>query len=89
MTKFKFDLKQSVRIIASGEQGIVIGRSEHTAVDNQYNVRYKCGDGRAVEAWWTQTALSAVPVVVKAKPAPKAPRKPRAVKPAAAVAVTK
>ena len=60
MSDFKFDLKAKVTIAASGEQGEVIGRAEHVYAENNYNVRYKAGDGRAVESWWTESALEAV-----------------------------
>ena len=49
-----------VKIFASGETGEVIGRSEYTYAENSYLVRYKSGDGRAVENWWTESALVAV-----------------------------
>lgn len=55
---FKFELGQSVAITASGEAGSVVGRAEYNNADNCYLVRYKAGDGRAVESWWTELALS-------------------------------
>ena len=54
----KYQLQQSVEITASGEKGIVIGRAEYTHAEASYLVRYKCADGRAVEAWWTESSLS-------------------------------
>jgi len=57
-SKFKFELKQQVTITASGETGEVIGRAEYQTAENSYLIRYKCADGRAVEAWWTEYALS-------------------------------
>lgn len=58
MNEFVFELDQSVKIIESGEQGKVIGRAEYSYADNAYLVRYKAGDGRAVENWWTEDALT-------------------------------
>lgn len=55
---WKFELKQSVSIAASGESGEVIGRSEYSYAERSYLVRYKAADGRAVESWWTESALS-------------------------------
>lgn len=55
---WKFELQQAVTIAASGVQGEVIGRSEYSTAERNYLVRYKAGDGRAVEAWWTESALS-------------------------------
>lgn len=59
MNQFKHSLNQTVSITASGEQGTVIGRAEYTAGENSYYIRYKAADGRAVEAWWPESALSA------------------------------
>lgn len=53
----KFDLGQEVTITASGESGKVIGRAEYMFSNPQYYIRYKCADGRAVEAWWAEDAL--------------------------------
>lgn len=53
----KIELKQNVTIVASGEQGEVIGRAEYTIAEPSYLVRYKSADGRAVEAWWAEDAL--------------------------------
>jgi hypothetical protein len=57
---FKFSLTQQLQVSVSGEQGECIARSEHAAADPQYLLRYRAADGRAVEAWWTERALSAV-----------------------------
>lgn len=60
MKDFRFSLGQAVVIEASGESGVVIGRSDHQDASNSYHVRYKAGDGRAVEAWWTENSLIAI-----------------------------
>ena len=57
---FKFELNQSVRISCSGESGKVTGRAEYSMADRSYYVRYKGADGRAVEGWWTESALESV-----------------------------
>lgn len=54
---FKYELGKRVSIICSKETGYVIGRAEYTDVANQYQVRYKSADGRAVETWWAEDAL--------------------------------
>jgi hypothetical protein len=54
---FKFELDTSVTIAASGETGMIIGRAEYIDSDNSYLIRYKAGDGRATEAWWTEKAI--------------------------------
>jgi len=59
MSKFAFELGQRVAILGS-EVGDVIGRAEYHQGEmvNQYWVRYVAGDGRAVEAWWSEKALT-------------------------------
>ena len=56
---FKFDLKQYVTIEASGESGYVIGQARYDGSQTQYQIRYKCADGSAVESWWSEDALRA------------------------------
>lgn len=56
---FKFDLSQQVTIATIGEQGEVVGRAEYSTSENHYYLRYKSADGRAVEAWWAESALAA------------------------------
>lgn len=58
MNEFKFGLGQTVNITASLESGEVIARAEYAKSENTYLVRYKAADGRAVEAWWGESALS-------------------------------
>lgn len=53
----KFALAEKVAITASHETGHVIARAEYSEASNNYLVRYKAADGRAVEAWWTEAAL--------------------------------
>lgn len=55
---FKFSLGDKVAIVASGETGEVVGRAEYADSSNQYYIRYKAGDGRATESWWSESALT-------------------------------
>lgn len=55
---FKFKLNCEVIIAASGERGVVVGRAEFTDGKPQYLIRYMAADGRAVEVWWNQSALT-------------------------------
>lgn len=57
MSAFAFGLGYQVRISVSGEVGEVIGMAGYIAAENVYLVRYKSADGRAVEAWWGESAL--------------------------------
>lgn len=58
MSQFKFQLNQIVAIVASAESGTVIARAEYTSSENSYLIRYEAGDGRAVEQWWGESALT-------------------------------
>jgi len=58
--RFKFDLCNQVAIAISGEIGEVIGRAEYGHSENTYYLRYKSADGRAIEAWWPESALELV-----------------------------
>jgi len=58
---FKFQLGEGVVIVVSGERGNVIARAEYLNCDPQYLVRYKAGDGRAIESWWSEDALNVDP----------------------------
>lgn len=59
MNRFKFELKDAVKIVISGEVGLVIARAEYIGNANGYLVRYQAGDGRATEQWWQEDALEA------------------------------
>lgn len=61
MKKFKFELKQAVVLSISGEAGKISARAEFSDSKNQYQVRYKAADGRAVDAWIYETELKADP----------------------------
>lgn len=53
---FEFELKDTVRLIMSEEEGIVVGRAMQRHRDT-YNVRFVAADGRQVEAWFPEDAL--------------------------------
>lgn len=56
---FLHDLKAEVKMVESNEQGSVIGRAEYLDHSNSYLVRYRAGDGRQVEAWFDEPAITA------------------------------
>ena len=56
----KYRLNQPVGIICSDETGEVIARAEYSNEEPRYLLRYQCADGRAVESWWSESALYAV-----------------------------
>lgn len=53
----KYELDQTVSIAVSGEIGTIISRAEYVNKEPMYLIRYKCADGRAIEAWWDESAL--------------------------------
>lgn len=57
MNPFAFQLGATVVISASGETGEVVGRAEYLTAEPSYFIRYRANDGRAVQDWWTQSAL--------------------------------
>ncbi|WP_267422700.1 hypothetical protein [Methylobacterium sp. GC_Met_2] len=59
MDRFSFSLGQEVRLVRSGEAGVVVGRAEYTDAAPSYFVRYAAADGRLDERWWAQSALEA------------------------------
>lgn len=56
---FQHELNAKVTLTTSDEEGVVIGRSDYLASESQYLVRYKAADGRATDAWWPESALTA------------------------------
>lgn len=58
MGDIQFNLHDRVVITESGEAGQVIGRAQYANAEPGYLIRYKAADGRAVESWWTQGALT-------------------------------
>lgn len=59
MHKFRFDLGDTVRV-SPIEVGIVIARAEYATAEDSYLVRYVGGDGRLVEVWWGESALTQI-----------------------------
>lgn len=57
MGKFKFEMGATVDFAHSAEVGRVIGRAEYETAEPSYLVRYRAGDGRQVENWWSESAL--------------------------------
>lgn len=57
MSKFKFELGQEVTNKVSDERGEIIGRAEYTHSESSYYVRYRAGDGRAVDSWWCESSI--------------------------------
>ena len=58
MTSFKYAIGSDVTIATSGESGEVVGRAEYAAGENSYLIRYLSADGRAMECWWSESALA-------------------------------
>ncbi len=60
MGNFKFKIGERVKLTESDEAGRVIGRAEYDYSENNYLLRYRAGDGRQIESWWGESALTAV-----------------------------
>ncbi len=56
--EFAFSIGQDVKMKHSDEAGEVVGRAEYAHQENLYYVRYLAGDGRQVETWWGESALT-------------------------------
>ena len=59
MNTFKFNLKQKVSIVISGESGTIRARSDAVDCSNRYFVAYKSAQGIAAEAWVSEDQLEA------------------------------
>jgi len=60
MNIFKFALNDRVKLSESEEKGTVIGRAEYVHCESNYLIRYRAGDGRLIESWWTESAIEPV-----------------------------
>lgn len=58
--KSAFSMGDYVKVAVSSEIGEVIAIAFYATDETRYLVRYRAGDGRAVEAWWQESALVAV-----------------------------
>lgn len=56
-----FGLGVKVKIKVSGEAGEIVGCAHYQDSERQSLVRYRANDGRAVQAWWSNSALEVVP----------------------------
>jgi hypothetical protein len=56
---FLYEMKATVKMTESNEQGAVIGRAEYQDHVNSYLVRYRAGDGRQSEGWFDESAIEA------------------------------
>jgi hypothetical protein len=54
---FYFKLGDEVAIAESSERGVIIGRAHYLDQNPTYLLRYRAGDGRCVEQWWSESAL--------------------------------
>lgn len=55
---FFFHLGDPVRLAGTDEIGHVVGRAHYLDSNPQYLVRYAAANGRLVEAWWAESALT-------------------------------
>lgn len=53
----KFEIKQIVQLVESGETGTIIAAAQYLNAEDQFLIRYRAGDGRQVEQWWVASAM--------------------------------
>jgi hypothetical protein len=58
MHTFTFSMGELLNIDTSVEFGHVVARAEYAHGEDMYLLRYRAADGRAVEQWWGESALS-------------------------------
>ena len=58
MNIFNFDIGETVKLLHSDEGGSIIARAEYQTAENCYLIRYCARDGRQVESWWGESALT-------------------------------
>jgi len=56
-TVFAFALGEQVGLVGSDEHGTVIAQAEYAESARNYLIRYRAGDGRLTESWWSETAI--------------------------------
>jgi hypothetical protein len=56
---FAFKLEDMVKLDQSNEVGVIVGRAHYVDSNPTYYIRYKAADGRLIESWWNESALSA------------------------------
>lgn len=54
----KYGLGETVKMILSEEEGQIIGLAEYLHSEPQYLVRHKASDGRQVDGWRDQSAVT-------------------------------
>lgn len=56
---FEYEMGDLVCLKLSDERGTVIGRAEYASANEPcYRIRYKSAQGRLVEEWWDESAIS-------------------------------
>lgn len=55
-----FNLGDKVKMTLTDEHGIIVGTASYLDQPEQYLVRYRSGDGRQVQDWWTASAIEKV-----------------------------
>lgn len=60
MNQFKFYLGEHAKILISGENGVIIGRSQYLNHQTGYLLRYVNTQGCACETWFDEDALGSM-----------------------------
>lgn len=65
---FKHRMKSKVKLVSSGEEGVVVGRSDYEDSADSYYVRYKDATGKQIKCWWDESDIQPVAKKIKVKP---------------------
>lgn len=57
---FTHPMQEAVRLKASAEEGVVVGRADHLDSSDHYLIRYKSNDGCLREQWWPESAIESI-----------------------------
>lgn len=57
MPEFAFSLNEQVKLVLSGEKGVVLGIAKYVETNPSFYVRFVAADGRQCEGWFSEQAL--------------------------------
>jgi len=64
---FKYRIKAKVKLVSSGEEGVVVGRCDYEDSADSYYVRYKDATGKQIKCWWDESDIESVAKKLKVK----------------------
>ena len=61
MMKMKFDLNETVKLVASEETGVVVGRAQNVSNQDEYLIRYRTAVGCQMKGWMAECDIEPLP----------------------------